>query len=483
MLLKKCYHKIMKSEKFEKLNLEKRDEKETKKETKTEQKIEEKELSLEEIPLEAKNILEELRKKGYEGYLVGGCVRDLLLGKKPKDYDITTNAKPKEIQKIFPHSFYENKFGTVTVVNETKNPSLKLIEITPYGVEGKYTDKRHPDEIKFAKTLKEDLERRDFTVNAMAAKIEKGKIEIIDLSNGKKDLENKVIRTVGDPNKRFQEDALRLMRAPRFAARLGFDIEKRTKTAIKENSELLSVIAKQRIKDELLEIVKSENPSRGVKMLCELKLFSNVFPEIKKELPKLDLTKEKFSLLERSRDFTSSSEIRLALFFLDIKKSQKQEIDAVKLVKSSLTSLKFPKRTIEKVISLLKAEKFVENFKNLDKEKMRRLWKLLATKRIIDDETKKTTKDFIIFQKIRQKNLGQKIEKKEKVLLDASKYPLFLTDLEIKGRDVLKTLKIKPGPEVGKILNALLEEVIKNPARNEKKYLISKAKELKQSLS
>ena len=457
--------------KFEKLNLEK-----------TEQEIERKELSLEKIPSEAKDILKELQEKKYEGYLVGGCVRDILLDKKPRDFDVTTNAKPKEIRKIFPHSFYENKFGTVTVVNETPDSNLKLIEITPYRIEGKYTDKRHPDEIKFAETLEENLERRDFTVNALALSQAEGMANIIDLFNGQEDLKNKIIRAIGDPNKRFQEDALRLMRAPRFAACLGFDIEKGTKTAIKENAELLSVIAKERIRDEFLKIIESENPSKGVKMLSELKLFSKVFPEIKKELPKQD--KEKFSLLERSKDFFSSPEVRFALFFLDLKKTKKMDnAGLIYLAKKSLKYLKFPKKLTEKTALLFKGSDFVGDFKKLDKIQARRLWKMFATKRIIDGETKKTMEDFIIFQKIQQKGGEQKIEKNKKVLLETSRDPLFLTDLKISGKDILETLKIKPNPWMpwlGKILNALLEEVIKNPEKNEKKYLISRAKKLKQ---
>ncbi len=467
----------MKFEKFEKLNMEKEEQREAKKQTEKEQEIREKELSLEKIPWEAKNVLEELEEKRYEGYIVGGCVRDILLGKKPKDFDATTNAKPKEIQKIFPRSFYENKFGTVTVVQDTSDSSLRHIEITPYRKEGKYTDKRHPDDIKFAEKLEDDLERRDFTVNAMAARIEKGKVEIKDLFNGRQDLKNKIIRAVGSPKERFQEDALRLMRAPRFAAYLGFCIEKTTKTAIKENAGLLSAIAKERIGDELFKIIESDNPSKGIKMLSELKLFSKVFPEIEKEFIHKNLEKENFPLLEKSANTDSSAESRLVLFFLDLKNIQ--DINETKLAEKSLRYLRVSNRIIKKIDALFRGINFVNDFEKLEKPTARRLWRIFALKGSIDNDVKKTMEDFITIQKIQQKNLGQKIEKNKKVLLETSKDPLFLKDLKIKGEDVLETLKIKPGPKVAKILNALLESVIEDPRKNKREELIFQIKKIK----
>ncbi len=206
-----------------------------------------------EIPKEVKFILGELNKKRYESYIVGGCVRDLLRGAEPEDWDVATNAKPKEIQKVFPKSFYKNKFLTVTVQTESQNQKLKEIEITTYRSEAKYSDKRHPDEIKFAKTIKEDLSRRDFTVNATALDLETSNkrqgarkkrnllpvagrlsLRFVDPFGGKKDLKNKIIRAVGNPEERFNEDALRMLRAIRFATTLNFKIEEKTAQAIKK---------------------------------------------------------------------------------------------------------------------------------------------------------------------------------------------------------------------------------------------------------
>src|SRR3989344_6172915 len=234
------------------------------------------------IPKEVRETIKALNDAGFEAYAVGGCVRDLVLSDveglsiEPYDWDITTNAKPEEIQKIFKNSVYENEFGTVAINTESDNPSTKIIEITTYRVEEKYTDKRHPDVVKFTSKLDNDLARRDFTVNAMALKIKNQKsnlktttknselanYEIIDLFGGQKDIENKIIRAVGDPDERFNEDTLRLMRAVRFAVQLsaqggpasGWDIEPKTAKAIMANAGDIVAISKERIRDELIKI-------------------------------------------------------------------------------------------------------------------------------------------------------------------------------------------------------------------------------------
>jgi len=215
------------------------------------------------IPLEILNILEKFSQANFEAYIVGGCVRDMLLNNsssnKPKDWDITTNALPEQIQKLFPDNVYENNFGTIAVKTNSKDPTLKIVEITTFRKESKYSDKRHPDEIKFAKTIKEDLCRRDFTINAIAIKlkdkIKKTTHEIIDPFGGQRDLKNKIIRTVGDPDKRFQEDGLRLMRAIRLTCELNKDwqIEKNTFKAIKENAKLYLLFLKKEFVMNLLK--------------------------------------------------------------------------------------------------------------------------------------------------------------------------------------------------------------------------------------
>ena len=206
------------------------------------------------IPKEVLEIIKKLEQEGFQAYIVGGCVRDLLLpfihkefkNIAPKDWDIATEAKPEQVAKIFPKHYIDNKFGTVRVLTKSKNPTLREIEITTFRIEEKYTDKRHPEKVRWARTIEEDLARRDFTINAMAIKIQNSKfkiqnstfklgegLDLIDPFGGQEDLINKIIRAVGDPSERFQEDALRLMRAVRFATTLNFEIEPKTYKAIK----------------------------------------------------------------------------------------------------------------------------------------------------------------------------------------------------------------------------------------------------------
>ncbi|HEY4526615.1 MAG TPA: hypothetical protein VJK53_02085, partial [Candidatus Paceibacterota bacterium] len=172
------------------------------------------------VPSVVRELCDTLKKAGFQAYLVGGCVRDLLIDREPKDWDITTNAKPEEIQKLFSETFYENTYGTVGVVTQSENPRLKVVEITPFRIEGEYSNARHPDEVKFSDNLSDDLKRRDFTVNAMAYDPSTG--ELVDEHGGKEDLKRKVIVTVGDPHERFEEDALRMLRAVRISAELDF---------------------------------------------------------------------------------------------------------------------------------------------------------------------------------------------------------------------------------------------------------------------
>jgi tRNA nucleotidyltransferase (CCA-adding enzyme) len=218
------------------------------------------------IPKEVKSILEKIKENGFEAFLVGGCVRDLIMKKEPKDWDVATNANPEQIQKIFPKSFCNNDFGTVNVLG---------VEITPFRTEEKYTDKRHPDRVEWAKTIEEDLSRRDFTVNAIAL----GK-EIIDPFEGQKDIKKKIIKAVGKAEDRFGEDSLRMMRAVRFATILDFFIEAKTAKAIKDNSVWLKAISKERIRDELIKIINAKKAVEGVGLLKSLGLLGYIIPEL-----------------------------------------------------------------------------------------------------------------------------------------------------------------------------------------------------------
>jgi len=334
------------------------------------------------IPLEVIDIANKLKSAGYKAYLVGGCVRDLLIGRVPKDWDIATNAKPEEVQGLFSNSIYENSFGTVAVKTNSPDETLNIIEITTFRLEGKYTDKRHPDEIKFAKTIEEDLSRRDFTINAIALDPSglslldpKGR-ESIDPYNGQKDIRAKLIRCVGNSNERFNEDALRLMRAVRFAMELNFNIEEDTKLSINKNAKLLSFIAKERVKDELIKIIMSENASKGIQMLEDTGLMEYVISELRKGIGCTQNKHHIYTVWEhnlRSLDYTVQKnyplEIRLAALLHDIGKPVTKrgeglnstfyghEVVGYKLTLKVLNNLKFPKEIVEKVLVLIREGK------------------------------------------------------------------------------------------------------------------------------
>ena len=194
------------------------------------------------IPKEVSHVTSKLEKAGFEAYLVGGCVRDLVMGREPKDWDVTTNANPEQIMGLFDKTVYENTFGTVAVIQEdVSQETLRQIEVTPYRLETQYSDFRHPDEVKFSDKLEDDLKRRDFTINAMALNLS-GNSGITDIYGGLKDIKDSTIRTVGNPDDRFSEDALRMFRAIRFAVQLNFSISHETGESILKNSVLIKKI-------------------------------------------------------------------------------------------------------------------------------------------------------------------------------------------------------------------------------------------------
>ena len=230
------------------------------------------------VPREALELSQTLKEAGYEAYLIGGCVRDLLLNREPKDWDITTNATPEQIQALFKETFYENTYGTVGVVTESLDPKLKVIEVTPYREESGYSNARHPDEIRFSDTLSADLKRRDFTVNAIAYDAIGDKL--IDEHGGQEDLRRRVIKAVGDPNERFREDALRTLRAIRIAGELQFAIDTDTAKGITANAAQLGKISKERIRDELKRILESDTPLQALYMAQKMGILGYIIPEL-----------------------------------------------------------------------------------------------------------------------------------------------------------------------------------------------------------
>lgn len=445
------------------------------------------------IPKEVKLVIEKLKNKSFEAYIVGGCVRDLLNKVKPEDWDVTTSASPKEIQKLFPKSFYENKFLTVTVKTGSSDPKLKEIEVTTFRKEAKYTDKRHPDEVKFAKTLEEDLGRRDFTVNAMAIDC---KLKIVDPFNGQKDLERKLIRAVGKSEERFSEDALRMMRGVRFATTLGegWQIEEKTAKTIKKNSPWLKFVSKERIREELMKIIMAERASEGIELLRKLGLLKYIIPELEEGF---GVSQNKHHIYEcyehslRSLDYAAKKKfnkyVRLVALFHDIAKPRTKrgegsdatfyghEVVGAKMTAQILNRLKFPKKEIEKIIKLVRYHLFYYNVDEVKDHSVRRLVRQVGPENMEE-----------LLQVRMADRIGSGVPKAEPYKLRHLKYiiekvsqdPISVKRLKISGNEIIKILKIKPGPKIGQILDILLGYVLADPKKNKKEFLEKEIKKL-----
>ncbi len=440
------------------------------------------------IPGEIINISEKLRKANFQVFLVGGCVRDLIMGRAPKDWDVATDAKPEEIQKIFPDSVYENKFGTVAVKTESIDQKLKIIEITTFRIEGKYTDKRHPDEIKFAETIEKDLARRDFTINALALNIAEGTAgEIIDPFGGQKDINDKIIRTVGEPSERFNEDALRLMRAVRFAVELNFTIEEKTGKAIKKEAGLLEMIAKERIRDEFIKILMAPSPSLGIELLRQTGLLKFITPELEEGWEVSQNKHHIYTVWEhnlRALDYAAkknySLEIRTAALFHDIGKPATKAGDGpdctfygheavgAKMAAKIFDRLRFSKSFIEKTVHLIHCHLFYYNVGEVTETGVRRFLRRVGPENV-DDLIKVREADRIGsgVPKAVPYKLRHLLFMIEKVKQD----PISPKMLKVNGEDIMKILNIKPGPKIGGILSVLLDEIIEEPVKNIKENL------------
>ncbi|MBI4691918.1 MAG: HD domain-containing protein [Candidatus Terrybacteria bacterium] len=442
-----------------------------------------------------------LKDAGFETYLVGGCVRDLLMENPPaggpKDWDITTNAKPEEIQKLFPKTVYENKFGTVAVITDADDPSLKIIEITPYRLEAKYSDKRHPDEVRFTRNIEDDLKRRDFTINALALSVVEGMDnKLIDLFNGQKDIKDKIIRTVGNPKERFDEDALRIIRAIRFAAELGWKVARETQEAIKKQAHLLEMISKERIRDEFIKIIMSDRPSIGFEMMREFGVLKYILPEleegygVKQNKDHLyPVWEHNLKALDHAADKNWPLEVRIASLLHDVGKPASRqwskekkdytfyghEIIGAKMAIRALSRLKFSKKTIELVAKLIRYHMFFSDTEKITLSAVRRTVRNVGPENVWD-LMKVRFSDRIGMGK--PKETPYRLRKYESMIDEALRQPLSVGMLKIDGNKIIELLHVKPGPKIGQILHILLEEVLDEPARNTEEWLEKRAKEL-----
>ena len=444
------------------------------------------------------NILQAIVKAGFEVAIVGGAVRDFLAKKDISDWDFTTNARPEEILKLIKGSFYNNRFGTVGVVLQSQKLT---IQITTYRTEEKYTDKRHPDVIVWGKTLEEDLSRRDFTINAMALRIENGKLKVekdnlVDPFDGQKDLRNKLVRAVGDPNKRFGEDALRLLRATRFATTLGFKIEDKTAAAIKKNAKALLLISGERIRDELFKILGSENAADGILLARDLGLLQIILPELNECFTVEQKSPQRHHIYDVGthcvmslRNCPSKDTItRLATLLHDTGKAKVAAVteEGVRTfhnheLVSSRQALQIAKRLHltntqrEKLFKLVRWHQFSVNENQTDKA-LRRFIRNIGIENIED------MMDLRIGDRLGgglQQPESWRLKLFRKRLKDVMKKPFTVADLKVDGHDVMKILNIKPGPKVGEVLKMLFEQVADDPKKNNRDYLQKRLKEYK----
>ena len=471
---------------------------------------------LNKIKPEVLKIYNTLEKAGFEIYFVGGCVRDLLLNKEVKDWDFTTNATPEEIQKVFPDSFYDNSFGTVGVKFTTTDDNsfgtvgvkfeemkesdadtlLKnYVEITTYRSESGYKDRRHPESVTWGKTIDEDLTRRDFTVNAIAAKIIGEKLELTDPFNGQEDLKNKLIKAVGNPQERFKEDGLRLMRAIRFTTQLGFTIEDKTKAAITEDALLLQEISGERIRDELLKILGTENPYDGITLLDEVGILKYIFPELEEgkgvsqARPGRHHTTDVFTHNILSLKFCPSTDpiVRLAALLHDVGKPfvagqdeeghiifYNHEVKGAILSKEISDRLRLSKKQKEKIYTLIRWHMFTVDTALTDSA-IRRFIRRVGVENVAD------MMDLRIGDRLgggTQVAESWRLIKFKERITEQLNPPFSINDLAIDGNDIMKELGLKPGPEVGKILKTLFDEVDEDLSKNTREYLLGRIKEV-----
>lgn len=476
------------------------------------------------LPPEAQIILDKFQTANWQIYIVGGAVRDLLMDRVVTDWDFTTDAKPEEILKLFPEGFYDNKFGTVGipikttpgVVRDTPGVYEMVYEITTMRKEGDYRDHRHPTDVSWTNKIEEDLGRRDFTINAIAltprvilSASEESKLDpsvaslpqddkwvLVDPFQGQQDIKDKLIRSVGGPDKRFKEDALRLMRAIRIAAELEFAIESHTLKAIQKSALLIKEVAWERISDELFKLLSSMNPYIGIVKLKESGILHLILPELERcfgvvqEGPKHDRVYDigEHSLLSLKHCPSQDPLVRLATLIHDIGKPDTHAINpdgnvtfyghdvvGARLTKKVAHRLKLSNKQTDKLIRLVRWHLFPVDERQTDS----------AIRRFIKNVGRENVDDMMALRVGdrlgggTQKAVSWRMEKFRERIDQVLHKPFSVTDLKADGNDVIRVLGIKPGPKVGEILNKLFQEVLEDASKNNREYLLSRIKQLK----
>ncbi|MCA9368681.1 MAG: HDIG domain-containing protein [Pseudomonadales bacterium] len=508
-------------------------------------------------------IIHTLQKAGFEAYIVGGAVRDILLAVDDDsisvtDFDFTTNAKPKEILELFADSFYENTFGTVSITREhvrehmpvalslalhddnlssTNNKLIDiesaskihesladathqhkapeyqtkaLYEITTFRSDGAYTNNRHPETVTWGESLKEDVDRRDFTINALALEIDQAfctsilekketseytqvpaeAYTLIDYHEGITDLKNGLIRTVGNPNKRFMEDALRILRAIRFSVQLNMQIEDETYAAIETHAKLLQNISWERIRDEFLKMLASNYPREAIEILDACGCLEYLLPELLlgKGVEQgghhtTDVWEHSLAALETCP--SKDPIVRLATLIHDIGKPDtfkringqptfyNHEVVGAHMAKSICRRLKLSKEETERIFILVRNHMFYYQPENTDAS-IRRFMRKVGLNNI-DDILDLREGDRLGSG---AKKTSWRLEEMKQRMVEQLHQPFAIKDLAINGHDLMNELGLKPGPRLGEILQQLFEEVLEDPELNTREALLEKAKEL-----
>ncbi len=466
------------------------------------------------LPTSVLVIVDTLHSNGFTCEIVGGAVRDVLLGRETSDWDFTTNATPEQILPLFTESFYENQFGTVMVAQKHLNEQFKLspsnetnqenqiYDITTYRSDGEYRNHRKPESVIWGKSIEEDLERRDFTINAMALRIETGElkiendgqkssISIVDPFGGQQDLEAKIIRTVGEPDARFSEDALRMLRAIRFANSLQFSIDQATLVALQAHCDDLRHISFERISSEFMSMLESDTPDIAIVLLDKFKLLQYIIPELLATKGVKQSGHHIYDVWEHSIRALAACEskdpvVRLATLLHDIAKPEtyqevgggavtfyNHEVIGARMAKEIGKRLRLPKEDCDRLFTLVRWHMFTyETF--VTDAYIRRFLRRVGTENIEDMFDLRTGDRVGSGSKATSWRLE---ELKDRIWAELHQ-PLKVTDLAINGNDLMKELSLNPGPTIGKLLNDLLEEVLEHPENNTKELLLEKAKAL-----
>ena len=430
------------------------------------------------LPEKVVEVMKKFVDKGGLIYVVGGSVRDMILNREVKDWDFTTNFTPDEMKAMFPkNSFYENDFGTFSVVLK----SGEIFEITTFRTERGYSDGRHPDEVAWGKTLKEDVERRDFTINALAADING---EVIDYFDGIGDLEKRLIKTVGEADLRFKEDGLRLMRAVRLASQLKFVIEENTFESISKNAKLINNISGERVRDELFKILVTNHAGDGIKMLKNSGLLAEIAPEMLRGVDMVQRGHHVFDVWNHCLEALNNCEsldpiTRLACWLHDVGKPvvakengsentfYNHEVVGSRIAVEIGKRLRLSNKELDKLFKLVRWHMFTTEDIQTDK----------AVRRFIRNVTPEYLNEMIVLRRADRVGSGAKEtswrwEKFKERLVEVQKQPFSIKDLKINGLDVMTVLEIKPGQKVGEILENIFAQVEEKPELNDRETLL-----------